>query len=65
MPGKILDVLVEENTEIKKGEAVIILEAMKMQNEICSNVSGKIKKIYIRQNDSVVKDELMIEVDKD
>lgn len=64
MPGKILDVLVEENSEIKQGEAVIILEAMKMQNEICTHVAGKVKKINIRQNDSVTKDEVLIEIEK-
>ena len=44
MPGKILDVMVEENSEIKQGEPLFILEAMKMQNEIVSNVSGRITK---------------------
>ena len=64
MPGKILDILVEENTEIKQGEAVLILEAMKMQNEILANISGKIKKIHVRQNDSVMKDDILIEIER-
>ncbi len=64
MPGKILDVMVEENTDIKEGEPLVILEAMKMQNEILSSVSGKIKKINIRQNDSVMKDDIMLEIEK-
>lgn len=64
MPGKILSVLVEENAEIKQGEAVVILEAMKMQNEILSHVSGKVKKVTVRQNDSVMKDEVMFEIEK-
>ena len=62
MPGKILDIMVEENGEIKEGEPLFILQAMKMQNEIVSNVSGKVKKINIRQNDSVMKDDVMIEI---
>jgi biotin carboxyl carrier protein len=64
MPGKILDVLVEENTDIKQGEAVIILEAMKMQNEIISRVSGKVKKVHVRQNDLVMKEDILIEIEK-
>ncbi len=64
MPGKILDIMVEENSEIKEGEPLVILEAMKMQNEIVSNVSGKVKKINIRENDSVMKDDIMIEIEK-
>ena len=64
MPGKILEIMVEEGSEIKEGEPLIILEAMKMQNEIVSNVSGKIKKVNIRQNESVMKDDIMIEIEK-
>jgi biotin carboxyl carrier protein len=64
MPGKILEILVEENSDIKQGEPLIILEAMKMQNEIVSHVSGKIKKINIRRNDSVMKDDIMLEIEK-
>jgi biotin carboxyl carrier protein len=64
MPGKILEVMVEENEVIKQGEPLVILEAMKMQNEIVSHVSGKIKKVHVRKDDSVMKDDLMIEIEK-
>jgi len=64
MPGKILDILVEENSEVKQGEAVVILEAMKMQNEILAQVAGKVKKINIHQNDSVMKDDVILEIEK-
>jgi biotin carboxyl carrier protein len=64
MPGKILDILVEENAEIKQGEALVILEAMKMQNEILSQVSGRVKKIKIHRNESVMKDDVMLEIEK-
>jgi biotin carboxyl carrier protein len=64
MPGKILDILVDENSDIKQGEAIIILEAMKMQNEILASVTGKVKKIHIKQNDLVMKDDIMIEIEK-
>lgn len=64
MPGKIVELLVEEGTDVKAGEPVLILEAMKMQNEISSHVDGVIKKIAIRQNDSVMKDDLLIEIEK-
>ena len=64
MPGKILDIMVEENSEIRVGDPVVILEAMKMQNEIISNVNGRVKKINIRTNDSVMKDDVMLEIEK-
>lgn len=64
MPGKIVELLVEEGADVKAGEPILILEAMKMQNEISSHVDGVIKKIAIRQNDSVMKDDLLIEIEK-
>ena len=64
MPGKILDIMVEENADIKQGESVIILEAMKMQNEILASVSGKVTKVYVKQNESVMKDDLLIEIQR-
>ena len=42
MPGKIIDVLVREGAKCLRGEPVVILEAMKMQNEIQSPVNGQI-----------------------
>ncbi|TKG95552.1 acetyl-CoA carboxylase biotin carboxyl carrier protein subunit [Puteibacter caeruleilacunae] len=64
MPGKIIDVLVQEDAEIRKGEPILILEAMKMQNEIQSTVAGKITAVHVKANDSVMKDEILIEIKK-
>ena len=64
MPGKIIDILVEEGSEIKEGEPIIILEAMKMQNEISSHVSGIVKSVEVKKNDSVMKDDVLIEIQK-
>jgi len=64
MPGKIVEFLVEENQEIKVGEPLLILEAMKMQNEIVSNIQGKINKINFHADDTVMKDDILIEVEK-
>jgi biotin carboxyl carrier protein len=64
MPGKVVDIMVEENSDIKEGEPILILEAMKMQNEIVANVNGRIRKVNIKNNDSVMKDEVMIEIEK-
>lgn len=64
MPGKIVEFLVEENQEVKEGEPLLILEAMKMQNEIVSNIQGKINKINFHAEDTVMKDDVLIEVEK-
>ena len=64
MPGKIVEFLVEENQEVKEGEPLLILEAMKMQNEILSNTQGKVNKINFHPEDNVMKDDVLIEVEK-
>jgi biotin carboxyl carrier protein len=64
MPGKIVELLVEVNTRVKEGEPILILEAMKMQNEIISTVSGKIQKIQVKPGDSVSKDEVLLEIER-
>lgn len=62
MPGKIIDVLVREGVTVLKGEPLIILEAMKMQNEIISPVNGTIVTIMAKANTNVMKDDLLIEI---
>ncbi len=64
MPGKIIDIMVEEGAEITSGEPLLILEAMKMQNEINCPIDGIIKKVSVKKNDSVMKDDLLIEIER-
>ena len=53
MPGKILRINVSEGDTIKEGDTLLILEAMKMENEIFAKASGKINKINVSINDMV------------
>jgi 3-methylcrotonyl-CoA carboxylase alpha subunit len=46
MPGKIFKILKEAGAEVKKGEAILILEAMKMEHSIRSDKDGKVAKIF-------------------
>ena len=59
IPGKIVKVLVAEGDEVKKGDTLFIAEAMKMETSIVANKSGKIKSIYIKENDDVETKELL------
>ncbi len=63
MPGKIVDIMIEDGAEVKEGDPVLILEAMKMQNEITANKTGKIKHINVKSGDNVNKDDVLIELD--
>lgn len=60
MPGLVLSILVVEGAKIKKGDNLLVLEAMKMENMIKSPTDGIIKKIAITQGDKVEKNELLI-----
>ena len=62
MPGKVIDVLVREGSTVTRGEPVVILEAMKMQNEILSPVNGIVKSVTARPNTNVMKDDLLVEI---
>lgn len=53
MPGLVIKVLKKEGERIEVGEVVLILEAMKMQNELRANKSGVIKKLNVKEGESV------------
>lgn len=65
MPGKIIDVLVREGSTVIRGESLVILEAMKMQNEILSPVNGTIVKVSAKPNTNVMKDDVLVEIKVD
>lgn len=53
MPGNILDVKVTAGQSVKKGDVLIILEAMKMENEIQAPCDGKVTGVNVRKGDTV------------
>jgi len=61
MPGLVLNILVEDGQEIKKGDALIVLEAMKMENILKSPVDGKVKKVSVKKGVAVEKGQILIE----
>lgn len=61
MPGMVLNVLVQEGAEVKKGDALIVLEAMKMENILKSPSDGIIKKIIANKGKAVEKNEVLIQ----
>lgn len=63
MPGKIVEIFVSESEAISTGDPVFILEAMKMQSEFTSPINGVIRKLNIVPGQSVMKDELLVEID--
>ncbi len=62
LPGTITSVLVDKGQKVEKGEPLMELEAMKMQNEILCPISGEVRDIKVKEGDSVLKDQILIEV---
>lgn len=60
MPGLILSVNVEAGQEVQKGDPVLILEAMKMENVLKSPGEGVIKEVKVKQGDSVEKNQVLV-----
>ena len=63
MPGRIVKVLVKEGETVNEGQAVLVLEAMKMQNEIKSPQSGTITLLSLKSGDSVEAGTLLYSVE--
>jgi biotin carboxyl carrier protein len=62
IPGTVLDIMVEEGQSVKKGDDLMILDAMKMQNRLKSDITGTIRKIHAIKGDKVSKGTLLIEL---
>lgn len=62
MPGAVVSVKVKRGDQVKAGEVVLIIEAMKMQSEVHTSIDGIVKEIYVQEGDKVNPDEVLIEV---
>jgi pyruvate carboxylase subunit B len=63
MPGKILDILVAEGDEVTKGQPVVILEAMKMENELKAAIDGTVASISVEVGQSLEKNSPILEIE--
>ena len=60
MPGKIVAVKAQAGASVKKGDAVLVLEAMKMENEICAPQDGTIATVECAAGDSVESGKVLV-----
>ncbi|WP_297520195.1 pyruvate/oxaloacetate carboxyltransferase [Thermococcus sp.] len=63
MPGKILRILVKEGEQVKTGQGLVVLEAMKMENEIPAPKDGVVKRILVKEGDTVDTGQPLIELE--
>jgi len=62
IPGKIVAVKVENGAIVKKGQPLIVIEAMKMENELKSPADGKVTNVYVKAGDKVENNALLVEI---
>lgn len=62
LPGIIIDVLVSVGDEVKKGQTVVMLEAMKMENAIQAPQDGKITEVCVNKGDSVLEGVVLVSI---
>jgi biotin carboxyl carrier protein len=63
LPGTILKLLKKEGDAVKKGDVVLIMEAMKMENNIMTEKDGTIKSIKVSEGDSVLQGDVLLEIE--
>ncbi|GAP67578.1 biotin-requiring enzyme [Bacteroidales bacterium 6E] len=62
IPGTIIDVMVKTGQKVKAGETILVLEAMKMHNNVLMPFDGEIVKINVKNDEIVPKNHVMIEI---
>lgn len=62
LPGNIMNVFVRENDEIKKGDKLVMYEAMKMENTIYAEKDGIVSKIRVKTGDTILEGDLLMEI---
>ena len=63
IPGKIIEINIHEGEQIKAGDTLMVLEAMKMENHIQMPQDGIVKKIFIEQGNQVKANEILVEIE--
>ena len=61
MPGLVLNVMVEPGQHVQTGQGLLVLEAMKMENELRAHIDGVVKALHVTPGDAVVKNALLLE----
>lgn len=62
MPGTVVSFNVAVGDKVSEGDVVLILEAMKMENEVTAPISGVVKSIHVEKGSSVVEGDILIQI---
>lgn len=62
MPGLVVKVEVEEGSSVERGQGIVIIEAMKMENELRAESAGVVSRIHVSAGEPVEKDQILVEL---
>jgi len=63
MTGRVIEVLVTEGEEVGAGDVVVVIESMKMENEVICDVDGSVSAVHVEEDQSVSEGDRLVEVD--
>ena len=63
MPGMVVKVEVAEGDQVRAGQGIVIVEAMKMENELRASGPGRVRRVHVRRGDAVAKDQILVEIE--
>jgi biotin carboxyl carrier protein len=63
IPGTVLEIFIKTGQNVTKGQDLMILDAMKMQNKLKCNMDGRVKSIVVKKGDKVSKGTVMLELE--
>ena len=63
LPGSIFQLKVKEGDVVKKGDVLLIMEAMKMENNILAEVDGTVKTVKVKVGDTVLQGDILVEIE--
>ena len=62
LPGTIVSINVKEGDQVKKGDVLIVMEAMKMENNIMAAKAGQVKAVYVSVGQTVAQDDALVDL---
>ena len=63
MTGRVIEVLVAEGEQVGAGDVVVVIESMKMENEVICDVNGSVSAVHVEEDQSVSEGDRLVEVE--